>query len=300
MAASLGSHHELESSAYRGRPIILYEFLRTSGDVDFFWRYNSSDRDISYQGQPWKAVPISDSGVRLSSDSSSTELTVTMPIAEEVCDQFRLSGAVPSDSVWLRVRRVHAAQISGLDGANPTVMSDALITWIGTVNGVTQIDELTANVTCAMLSASFQRGGLRYGYQHGCPHVLYAPLTCKVNRELFRWYGTVLAIDRLTLECPEFAPGYNGIPWDHWFGGGYIEYTLPTGMLERRMIVEHNGPFIRLVGLPNGIVVGDVISGFPGCDLTVETCIQKFGNLANFGGFPHMPGRNPFDGNPVF
>lgn len=297
MSDLLGSY---EASAFSGRPILLYQFMRTSGGVDNYWRYNSSDRDLYYLAEPWKAVPISDSGVRLSSDSSATELTITMPIAEDFCDQFRLSGAVPSDTVWLTIRRTHAGDIVSLDGKNPTIMNDPLVTWIGTVNGITQTDELTANVTCAMLSASFQRGGLRYGYQHNCPHVLYAPLTCKVNKELFRWFGTVNAIDGTTLLCPEFEPGYNGIPWDQWFSGGYVEYTLPTGMLERRMISEHNGPYVRLNGLPNGMAVGDIISGFPGCDLTIDTCVQKFGNLANYGGFPHMPGRNPFDGNPVF
>lgn len=279
-----------ETSAFAGRPIQLYEFLRTSGGVDYYWRYNNSDRDLRYNAVLWKAVPISDSGVRLSSEAASTDLTLTMPIAEEFCDQFRLSGAVPSDSVWLRIRRAHAGDIY-----QGEALSDALVTWVGTVNGITQTDELTAQVVCSMLSASFRRGGLRYGYQPNCPHVLYAPNTCKVDKEAFRVTGPVMGIDRLTVRVAAF-----GLKPDTWFAGGFVEYYLPTGMLERRMILEHFGTDVRLVGLPVGMQFGDIISGFPGCDLTVDTCVGKFNNLDNMGGFPHMPGRNPFDGNPVF
>jgi uncharacterized phage protein (TIGR02218 family) len=217
-----------------------------------------------------------------------------MPIAESFCDQFRLSGAVPSDTVWLRVRRLHASQLEDFDGA-AAMPQDALVVWIGTVNGITQIDDLTATVSCAMLAASFKRGGLRYGYEQNCPHVLYSPLTCKVDKEAFRVSGVVTSIDKLTVSVAEF-----GAYPDGWFAGGFIEYFLPSGMLERRMVLTHTGGTVTLVGLPVGMQVGDVISGFPGCDLTVDTCLNKFNNLDNMGGLPHMPGRNPFDGNPVF
>ena len=37
----------------------------------------------------------------------------------------------------------------------------------------------------------------------------------------------------------------------------------------------------------------------PGCDLRAATCAAKFGNLPNFGGFPEIPGRNPFGGGSI-
>jgi hypothetical protein len=36
-----------------------------------------------------------------------------------------------------------------------------------------------------------------------------------------------------------------------------------------------------------------------GCDLRAATCTAKFGNLLNFGGFPAIPGRNPFGGGSI-
>jgi uncharacterized phage protein (TIGR02218 family) len=284
-----------ELHPFSGQPIHLYEFIRTSNGVDFYWRYNNSDRNIFYNGAEWKAVPIGHDSIRISTEAASTDLTVTMPIAEQFCEQFRLSGSTPSDTVWLRVRRVHQKDISGIDGSTPTVETDALLMWIGTVNGISQVGELEAQVRCSMLSASFRRGGLRYGYQKNCPHVLYAPNTCRLNREDFRITGDVTAIDGNTVSVTEF-----GLQDERWFDGGYLEYTLSSGMVERRMILTHIGTDVVIMGLPVGMVVGDTISAFPGCDRTVDTCVNKFNNLANMGGFPHSPGRNPFDGNPVF
>ncbi|PQO23075.1 hypothetical protein C2I36_09860 [Rhodobacteraceae bacterium WD3A24] len=36
-----------------------------------------------------------------------------------------------------------------------------------------------------------------------------------------------------------------------------------------------------------------------GCDLRRDTCEAKFNNLANFGGFPNIPGINPFGGSSI-
>jgi hypothetical protein len=36
------------------------------------------------------------------------------------------------------------------------------------------------------------------------------------------------------------------------------------------------------------------VSYYPGCDRTRLTCSLKFGNIANFGGFPWVPQKNPF------
>lgn len=291
MALALGTY---ERSTWQGQPFQLYEFYRTSGTQRFFWRFTGTDTNLMYGTAIWYAAPISDSGVQLSSEAASTELEVTLPVATDFCQQYRLAGTVPSDTVWLRVRRAHYDQIQDVDG-KPTLTSDALLTWIGTVNGITQTDELTAKVTCSMLSTSFKRGGLRYGYQHTCPHILYNPKTCKVNPEDFKVLAAVTDVAGLTLTANEWATRPDG-----WFTGGFILYTIPTGMTERRMILKHYSSHLEIHGQPAGMKVGDIVSAFPGCDLTISTCVDKFHNLDNNGSFPHAPGRNPFDGQPVF
>jgi len=42
------------------------------------------------------------------------------------------------------------------------------------------------------------------------------------------------------------------------------------------------------------------VSAFPGCDKSIGICQAKFNNHQNYGGFPHTPTKNPFDGTPIY
>jgi len=44
--------------------------------------------------------------------------------------------------------------------------------------------------------------------------------------------------------------------------------------------------------MPFTFTVGDTYELVAGCDKTLETCRDKFDNLINFGGFPHLPGED--------
>jgi len=44
--------------------------------------------------------------------------------------------------------------------------------------------------------------------------------------------------------------------------------------------------------MPRPIQVGDTFSITAGCDKRFETCRDRFANVVNFGGFPHMPGND--------
>jgi hypothetical protein len=44
--------------------------------------------------------------------------------------------------------------------------------------------------------------------------------------------------------------------------------------------------------MPFAIDIGDTVSLQVGCDKLLDTCITKFDNLLNFGGFPHLPGND--------
>ncbi|MEM6496284.1 MAG: phage BR0599 family protein, partial [Pseudomonadota bacterium] len=40
------------------------------------------------------------------------------------------------------------------------------------------------------------------------------------------------------------------------------------------------------------VVVGDAVTITAGCDKVLETCRDKFSNVANYRGFPHIPGND--------
>jgi hypothetical protein len=55
-----------------------------------------------------------------------------------------------------------------------------------------------------------------------------------------------------------------------------------------------------VAALPQGLAAGTTVTLFPGCDHTLATCSGKFSNTANYGGFPFMPTKNPFGGDPIY
>lgn len=270
---------DLEASNQDAIPVSLYEFV--IGTVS--WRYASSDYpvDLSIDGvvRRFDAAPISDSGMTASGDPTSDEFTVSMPITEFV---QLFQNNPPSLTCYLIVRRKNR-------GA-----TDAKIYWFGEVKGVKQTSGVMATVSGSALSASFQRKGLRLSYSRGCPYALY-DLCCTVDKSLFAKQAVVdtLGGTLFNLTAPvDEAEGY--------FNGGFFEWMRPEGFLERRMIEYLSGSLVGVLGTTDGMSVGLALTLYPGCARTTEDCEEKFDNLSNYGGIPHMPGKSPFGNDPVF
>ncbi len=60
------------------------------------------------------------------------------------------------------------------------------------------------------------------------------------------------------------------------------------------------GTRFTLTNFPLGLVAGMTLKAYPGDDHTLATCATKFDNVANYGGFPYFPEKNPFGGSPVY
>ena len=57
---------------------------------------------------------------------------------------------------------------------------------------------------------------------------------------------------------------------------------------------EQYGSGLTLI-YPAPLTPGETVSLYPGCDHTLQTCHGRFNNAENFGGFPWIPRRNPFN-----
>ena len=74
-----------------------------------------------------------------------------------------------------------------------------------------------------------------------------------------------------------------------WSSGGNA--GLAVEIKEHRLASGH----ARLVlwqAMPEAIVAGDTFSIAAGCDKRFATCRDRFGNVVNFRGFPHIPGND--------
>jgi uncharacterized phage protein (TIGR02218 family) len=82
-----------------------------------------------------------------------------------------------------------------------------------------------------------------------------------------------------------------------WFTLGTIEWTSGANAGRRIEVADHgvSGEIatIALLEAPvRPIAIGDAFVIRAGCDKRLETCRTKFANVANFRGFPHIPGQD--------
>jgi uncharacterized phage protein (TIGR02218 family) len=275
-----------ETSNADGAPIRLYEFRRGSQ----YWRYNTSDRDVLRNGHAWLGGlgnAISDEGIRQSGEASQDDLKVTLPSYTGIAQLFQVY--TPSEQAWITVLDTHAN------------LSEAVVSWIGSVTDVKRQVPGTTIIVCQNLTVTLSRAGLRLSWSRSCPYSLYEPRTCRVNPLAYQTGLIISAVSGTSLT----VSGVGALP-DGWFNGGYLEWVDavdPAGVadvMERRGIEAHTGSNLKLLGHGAGIAPGLAVVAYPGCARNAQVCNSKFQNILNYGGVPGLPGKSPFDGNPVF
>lgn len=82
---------------------------------------------------------------------------------------------------------------------------------------------------------------------------------------------------------------------DGWFTGGNLTWMTGANAGTESAVKAHlsagSEAVIELwIAPPLPLTAGDQFRVTAGCDKTAATCAQRFANLENFRGFPHMPG----------
>jgi uncharacterized phage protein (TIGR02218 family) len=266
----------IETSNEDGRPIFLYAFIL--GAATF--RYTSSDADVTVDGYKWTAVAISDDGPKLTGDATSDALTITAPNTIAPVQMF--FGAPPSQPIMVKIYHYHEGD------------TQAVLAYVGELMQVNQPQPGTAILTCDAISASMQRDGLRLAWQRNCPFALYDDITCGVDKIA---HGVPVKVADVVGNIVVLS-GLNAA--DGMFDGGFIEWTHAVRGTEFLAIESQKGDTCEMFGDASGLYYNLAVIAYPGCNRTTEDCTNKFNNLDNFGGVPDLPGKSPFDGDPVF
>lgn len=264
-----------ERSLAAGQPIRLYEF--THGVTT--WRYCTADRSIQTGAQTWLSIAggVIDEGIRQSGDAASDTLNIRAPADLPVVRLYRT--LPPTTEVAVVVRDMHYGD------------DEQRVSWVGSISQVNRDAPDRVEIVCENLLASLNRGGLGLTYERNCPYATYDH-NCRVNRDLFRVDTTLSGAGGATVEAAAFASHVDG-----WYAGGFIEWQSAPGVTERRFIKAHVGVRLTLLGGTAGLAEGAPVSAYAGDDRTAKTCRDKFNNLPNFGGYPMLPGKSPFDGD---
>lgn len=77
-----------------------------------------------------------------------------------------------------------------------------------------------------------------------------------------------------------------------WFAGGLITFTsgFNNGFAREVKAYAGGGVITLQEAVPFAVAVSDTYTMSAGCDKAFSTCKNKFNNVINFRGFPHLPG----------
>lgn len=117
---------------------------------------------------------------------------------------------------------------------------------------------------------------------------------CGINADApeFKGTGSVNSVsdDRILA-----VSGLSGFA-DNWFRFGKLAWTSGVNAGRIAEVKGHaKGSMVTLTlwqRAPSPVEPGDDFTVTAGCDKTLTTCRARFDNIANFRGFPHMPGND--------
>lgn len=253
-----------------------WRLSRRDGNVMGF---TDHDRDLSFDGVTFRAQ----SGLSASETERSLGLSVATSEAagalsdDSLCEKDLLNGLFDNASVetWL---------VDWTDVADRTLLD------VATMGEVRRGDHaFTAELRS---SAHFFDQTQGRSFQRACA-ADFGDARCKISLEGFETTGVVEAFagGALTLDLGGvFASGF--------FTGGKLTFTRGANAGASVTIKSHRQESGRRAALalwaPPGALItsGDAVSLTAGCDKSASTCREKFGNIGNFRGFPHMPGND--------
>jgi uncharacterized phage protein (TIGR02218 family) len=125
----------------------------------------------------------------------------------------------------------------------------------------------------------------------GCQHEL-GDAICRVNIPSLTVAASITTVveSRRTFFTSIFAGVGNG-----YYNNGIITFTSGLNNGVKRMIKDHteaDGKIELYTRTDKAVAVSDTFTLSPGCDYEKTTCIGRFANLVNFGGFSYIPGND--------
>jgi uncharacterized phage protein (TIGR02218 family) len=109
---------------------------------------------------------------------------------------------------------------------------------------------------------------------------------CKINLASFTVTGSVTS----TTDAAHFTDTSRSEA-DNSFNYGLLTWASGANAglsMEVKSFVSKQ--FTLWLPMPNAVAVGNTYSVYKGCDKRFATCQSVFNNVANFGGFPYLPG----------
>jgi uncharacterized phage protein (TIGR02218 family) len=141
-------------------------------------------------------------------------------------------------------------------------------------------------------------------YTVTCPADL-GDVRCKFDVAAAGFHGSGV-VTALNATAAFTASGLDGFD-DAWFTAGKLTFTSGANAGLRFEVKVHRKNSTVTLELwqapPEPVTAGDIFAVTAGCDKKFQTCHDRFNNVVNFRGFPHIPGNDfvvsyPVQGQP--
>lgn len=246
-----------------------------------FYRYNTSSSIRTLNGFTWMPLAVKHSQVKQTPDISKGSLLVELPLSS--------GNTLSSDFNNIFPRGTYTMFRGFLSGTGET-----LVNFKGKMFSK-KTNKHNVEIKIESILSSQNKYVLSDRANINCRYSVYGR-GCNLDKTYFETEATLQDITGKTVTVYEAAYESDG-----WFNGGFIE--MPDGDLV--MIVSHETDQLELSSVPDYVSINGIgsngiqVSISPGCDKTKETCLSKFNNLPNNGGFKYFGTRNPFAGGSI-
>jgi len=260
----------IEASDYGGSPIEFYKFRY---GAQIYYQVSATEEQLGPLGVTYSPRQITCKETNNSSEINKNPIDLIVDKSNEITYIFRTGQ--PDDVLFLSRYVRHTNDVD----------SEFLLNWQGRVSNC-QFEGDYAKLICEPVSNSAKRLGLRSKYQKLCRHSLYDN-RCQASE--LKENITINVVNPTSISVLGITQA------DGFYNGGNL--VLENNAM--RMVVSQVGGVLQITSPFNNISSGMNAQIIAGCDHTRETCLNKFNNFLNYGGFPYIPTKNPFTDGPI-
>jgi uncharacterized phage protein (TIGR02218 family) len=270
----------LQAHLSEGTTTLAWCWRITRGDGVAFG-FTDHDRVLNFDGTDFDP----ESGFTASEVRAGSDLSVDAQDAEGVLSSDRITETDILDGRWDNAE-VELWRVNWADPSQRVLLRRGAIGQVrrGRVAFVAEVRSL-AHVLGQMVGRTFQAG---------CDAAL-GDGRCGVNLEAAAFRGTGAVTDLLR-DRAFMASGLGSFAAG-WFAHGTVEWASGANAGRRAEVLAHDLvdglAILTLLEAPvRPVGEGDSFIARAGCDKRIATCSAKYGNVANFRGFPHIPGQD--------
>jgi uncharacterized phage protein (TIGR02218 family) len=231
------------------------------------WNFTSGNAPDTFNGDTYTPTDVGRSQVEIKNELAKANIELSFGLDNTIARRY--INSIIDNVVTLTVWSKQDATYN--------------VVWKGRLSGV-KPQEKVIKLIFESIFTSLRRPGLRLRYQRTCPHTLYGR-GCNLNKDDFGVAGTAASVSGNNVTVSTASAQI--------YVGGMLK--APDGTL--RFIVAQSGTTLQLIRPIPGLVNGNAVVVYPGCDRSRDVCNSRFNNLPNNGSFPFIPQRNPFTGN---